>query len=684
MTHTPRRLLVTSALPYANGSLHLGHLLEHIQSDIWVRYQKIRKNECWFVCGDDAHGTPIMLQAEKLGISPEVLIKQSHAEHIKDLQDFYIQYDNFHTTHSDENKILASTVYKALNQNGDIVKKTIHQAYDEIKNMFLPDRYVKGTCPKCKKEDQYGDSCEQCGATYSPLELINPLSVISNTPPIRKESEHYFFRLENYKTILDEWFKKEPVPPEILNKLEEWFKTGLRDWDISRDGPYFGFEIPDVPNKYFYVWLDAPIGYMASFKNLCDRNTHIKFEDYWANVNNDTELYHFIGKDIVYFHALFWPAMLSGSNLRLPTQLFIHGFLTVNGQKMSKSRGTFIQTRTYLNILNPEYLRYYFAAKLNNTIEDIDLNLEDFVKRVNSDLVGKLINIASRLSGFITKQFEGKLSEKLINNELFTAFVEKGNEIGAHFEARLYSRAIREIMDLADKANAFIDEYKPWSLIKDPTKLQHAHEVCSLGINLFKVLMTYLQMVLPQLALNVIDFLNIQQLDWDERGSPLLNHAIKTFKPLMTRIDQKEIEKMIDASKPQDLHVESSKLPSFESSDSILGRFPIKETISIEEFSKIDLRIAKIIQAESVPEAQKLLKLTLDLGDSQRQVFAGIKEAYNPEQLIGKLTVMVANLAPRKMRFGLSEGMVLASGPGGKDLWLLEPDVGAEPGMPVK
>jgi methionyl-tRNA synthetase len=685
MKNNTRKILVTSALPYANGPLHLGHMVEYIQADIWVRFQRLVENTCHFVCGDDAHGTPIMLRAESQGITPEQLIEHMYQLHTHDLKAFNIEFDNFYTTHSPENKALANEIYTRLLARQDITKKTIRQSYDPIKNMFLPDRYVKGECPKCGTPDQYGDSCEQCGATYNPSDLKNPISVISGATPIEKESEHYFFCLNHYESFLKNWIHQGHLQPEITKKLTEWFETGLQEWDISRDGPYFGFEIPNAPGKYFYVWLDAPIGYMASFKNFCARTPSVSFEDYW-NQESTAELYHFIGKDIVYFHALFWPAMLTGSKFRTPTNLFVHGFLTVNGQKMSKSRGTFINARTYLNHLNPEYLRYYFASKLGNGIDDIDFQVEDFIQRVNADLVGKLVNIASRCAGFITQQFDGRLSKQCSEVALYQQFVDAGESIQFQYEAREYSRAVREIMALADIANRYIDDKKPWALAKSAEHQQTTQEVCSLGLNLFRLLITYLKPIIPQLAQDSEAFLNTT-LTWAKRRQPLLDHPIKPFKPLLQRVELKEVTHMLDDSK-EALAVspatnEETKIHEIKTGH--LTNDPLRETISIDDFAKIDLRIAKIIHAEAVPEAQKLLKLTLDIGSNEtRQVFAGIKEAYSAEHLIGKLTVMVANLAPRKMRFGISEGMVLAAGPGGKDLWILEPHTGAEPGMRVK
>jgi methionyl-tRNA synthetase len=684
MPNNVRKILVTAALPYANGPLHLGHMVEYIQPDIWVRFQRLIGNTCHFVCGDDAHGTPIMLRAEKQNMTPEALIANFYTEHTADLQAFNISFDNFYTTHSPENKALATAIYHKLLAGGDITKRTIKQAFDPIKNLFLPDRYVKGECPKCGTQDQYGDSCEQCGATYSPIELKNPLSVISGATPIEKESEHYFFCLDHYEAFLKEWTNNGHLQPEITKKLEEWFKSGLQQWDISRDAPYFGFEIPNAPGKYFYVWLDAPIGYMASFKNLCEKNSALSFEEYW-NKDSTTELYHFIGKDIVYFHALFWPAVLTASGFRIPSNIFVHGFLTVNGQKMSKSRGTFINARTYLDHLNPEYLRYYFASKLGTGIDDIDFQMEDFVARINADLVGKLVNIASRCAGFITKQFNGQLSLRCSEPSLYQAFVAAGDTLKTDFETREYNRAVREIMRLADIANRYIDDKKPWVLAKSPDLQTDAWEVCSVGLNLFRLLMTYLKPILPTLAEKVEIFLNVE-LRWHDRKTPLTAHAIQPFEPLLHRIELKEVIAMSDASKADlsENTPKSATLPTTSDTTTPTNTKIAQNFISIEDFAKIDLRIAKIVNAEQVAEAQKLLKLTVDIGGETRQIFAGIKEAYEPEALIGKLTVVVANLAPRKMRFGISEGMVLAAGPGGRDLWILEPQAGAESGMRVK
>ncbi len=679
-----RQILVTSALPYANGSIHIGHLVEYVQTDIWVRFQKMRGHQCIYVCADDAHGTPIMLRARQEGIEPEELIARISTEHQQDFASFRISFDNYHSTHSDENRQLASTIYQHNLQRGHITNRTITQAFDPVENMFLPDRFIKGSCPKCGADDQYGDNCEACSASYSPNELKNPISAISGAKPVSRESEHHFFKLADFEQMLKKWTKEGHLQKEVSNKLDEWFEAGLQEWDISRDAPYFGFEIPDHPGKYFYVWLDAPIGYMASFKNLCDK-TGLDFDSFWG-IDSKTELYHFIGKDIIYFHALFWPAMLSGAGFRTPTAIFAHGFLTVNGQKMSKSRGTFIKASTYLKHLNPEYLRYYFAAKLSSGIEDIDLNLEDFAQRVNSDLVGKVVNIASRCSGFIKKRFSGQLATELSEPALFQAFTEAGKSIATHYENREFSRAVREIMTLADRANQYIDEKKPWIIAKEEGKEEELQAVCSMGINLFRLLIGYLRPILPATAEKSEAFLQVQPLNWDELATPLTNHTIAKFKPLMTRVETTRIEAMLEDSK-EDLATQNTNQakPVTPSTKNQLAQDPIADTIEFNDFAKVDLRIARIIKAAHVEGADKLLQLTLELGEGEiRNVFAGIKSAYTPEELEGKLTVMVANLAARKMRFGLSEGMVLAAGPGGKELFILNPDEGAEPGMKVK
>ena len=688
--NSKRKILVTSALPYANGSIHLGHLVEYIQTDIWVRFQKMQGHECYYVCADDAHGTPIMLRAQSEGITPEQLIAETSKEHQADFKDFAIAFDNYYSTHSPENRFFSETIYNRLNDAGHISKRTISQAYDPEKEMFLPDRFIKGECPKCGAADQYGDNCEVCGATYSPTELKNAVSAVSGAKPVEKDSEHFFFKLPDFEPMLKEWTASGHLQDEVSNKLQEWFEAGLQEWDISRDKPYFGFEIPGTTDKYFYVWLDAPIGYIASFKNLCDREG-IDFDSFWES-DSQSELYHFIGKDIIYFHGLFWPAMLHGAGFRTPTAIFAHGFLTVDGQKMSKSRGTFIKARTYLEQLNPEYLRYYFAAKLGSGVTDLDLNLEDFRLRVNSDLVGKVVNIASRCAGFIKKKFNSTLSESVSEPQLFDQFADAADAIAQHYEDREFSKAVREIMALADQANQYIDEKKPWQAIKEEGREQEVHDVCSMGLNLFRQLIIYLAPVLPVMADKVADFLNLDSMNWDDAQTPLTNHEIKKFKPLMMRVEDERVQAVIDASKEElkatQSEVKQDSTASKADNDSPLSAVPISETINFDDFAKIDLRIARIVKAEHVEKADKLLQLTLDLGGETRNVFAGIKSAYKPEDLEGKLTVMVANLAPRKMRFGLSEGMVLAAGPGGKDLWILNPDGdqenGAQPGMRVK
>jgi methionyl-tRNA synthetase len=670
-------MLVTCALPYANGSIHLGHMLEHIQADIWVRYHRMRGHQVHFVCADDAHGTPIMLKAQQLGITPEEMIAAVSKEHQADFAGFNISFDNYHSTHSDENRELAELIYGRLQAGGKIKSRTISQLFDPEKSMFLPDRFVKGTCPKCKSPEQYGDNCDSCGATYSPTELIDPKSAVSGATPVMKDSEHFFFDLPQFEKWLAEWVRGSgAIQEEMANKMQEWFESGLQQWDITRDAPYFGFEVPGAPGKYFYVWLDAPIGYMASFKNLCNKRGDIDFDSYWK-ADSEAELYHFIGKDIAYFHCLFWPSMLEGAGFRKPTKVNVHGYVTVNGAKMSKSKGTFIKASTYLNHLDPECLRYYYAAKLNSRIDDLDLNLDDFVARVNADVVNKLVNLASRNAGFIAKRFDGNLAATCAEPELYAEFANARTAIAEAYESREFSRAIREIMALADKANRYVDDKAPWVIAKQEGADAELQAVCSVGINLFRVLMAYLKPVMPLLGERAEAFLG-ETLSWDGVAQPLTNHQLAPFKALFSRIEPAKIEAMIDASK-EDLAKEQAPKASGPLVDD-----PISETISYDDFAKIDLRVALIKKAEAVPEADKLLKLQLDIGGETRQVFAGIKSAYNPEDLEGKLTVMVANLAPRKMRFGMSEGMVLAAGPGGKDLWILEPQEGAQPGMRVK
>ncbi len=681
MSQKTRKILVTSALPYANGPIHLGHLVEYIQTDIWVRFQKLQGHECYYVCADDAHGTPIMLRAQNEGITPEELITRIHKEHTADFADFHIGFDNYHTTHSPENRQLARDIFLKLKDAGFVFKKTIRQLYDPERNIFLPDRFIKGTCPKCKAPDQYGDNCEACGATYSPTELIDPYSAVSGAKPVEKETEHYFFDLPKFTDFLREWTQADHLQPEVANKLKEWFESGLQPWDITRDAPYFGFEIPGEQDKYFYVWLDAPIGYMASFKNLCDQ-LGLDFEQWW-HPDSEAELVHFIGKDIIYFHALFWPAMLHGANYRTPTRINAHGFLTVDGQKMSKSRGTFIMARTYLKHLDPEYLRYYFAAKLTGRVDDIDLNLEDFAQRVNADLVNKVVNLASRNAGFIKKRFDGKLAAQWSEEgqALYQQFVEARERIAEKFETRDFNAAMREIMALADRANEYVDAKAPWVLAKEDGKEAELHEVVSVSINLFRVLMTYLAPVLPVMADKAATFLNISGWAWSEIDAPLFGHTINKFKPLMIRVEMDKVNRMIEASKQHLQPSQQQPTPTGQPDPDTSEFEPLAPEITIDDFAKVDLRVAKIIKAEDVPEAKKLLKLTLDLGFETRTVFAGIKSAYSPEALEGKLVVMVANLKPRKMRFGVSEGMVLAAQDGA--LTLIQPERDIQPGSKV-
>ena len=680
-----RKILVTSALPYANGPLHMGHLVEYIQTDIWVRFQKLFGNKCTYVCADDAHGTAISLHAAKQGITPEESVALINKERVRDFGEFHVEFDNYHSTHSDENRALSESIYLALKAKGHIESRNIVQAYDPEKNMFLADRYIKGECPKCGTADQYGDNCEACGATYSPADLKNARSAISGAAPVEKESEHFFFKLSDFDAFLKDWTRSGTISDEIANKLAEWLDSGLQDWDISRDAPYFGFEIPGETGKYFYVWLDAPIGYMAAFENLCARRDDLDFDDYWKQ-GSDCEVHHFIGKDIVNFHCLFWPAMLFGAEYRTPTSVNVHGYLTVNGEKMSKSRGTFIAARTYLDHLDPEYLRYYYAAKLSNRIDDLDLNTDDFILRVNSDLVGKVVNIASRNAGFIKKRFGGKLSATNMIPGLTTDFQQTGDKIAALYEGREFGKAMREIMALADKANAWIDVVKPWVVAKEEGKAQELHDICTAGINLFRLLLIYLKPVLPAMAIKAEAFLNVEPLVWADNQSLLLDHEVNKFKPLMTRVESDKVANMIEASKEVLANMAAALPKTTEKSEANewLEKEPVADEINFDDFAKVDLRIAKIVNAEYVEGAGKLLRLTVDLGETEtRNIFAGIKSAYAPEALIGKYTVMVANLAPRKMKFGVSEGMVLAAGPGGKELWILEPHEGAQPGMRV-
>jgi methionyl-tRNA synthetase len=690
-----RKLLVTSALPYANGSIHLGHLVEYIQTDIWVRFQKMQGHTVHYVCADDTHGTPIMLRAEKEGITPEALIEKVHVEHSQDFADFLVQFDNYYSTNSEENRQLSGNIYRALKANGKIANKTIEQYFDPIKSMFLPDRFIKGECPKCHSKDQYGDNCEVCGTTYSPTELINPYSAVSGATPVRKETEHYFFKLSECVDFLRDWTRREAIPgkptlqAEAANKMNEWLgeagENKLSDWDISRDAPYFGFEIPDAPGKYFYVWLDAPIGYMASFKNLCSK-AGLDFDEYWKK-DSTTELYHFIGKDILYFHALFWPATLEYSGHRTPTQVFAHGFLTVNGEKMSKSRGTFITARSYLDhVQNPEYLRYYYAAKLNGSMEDIDLNLEDFVARVNSDLVGKYINIASRTAGFIAKKFDNKIipAQHAVIDDMRAA----APAIAEAYAARDFARALREIMKLTDAANAYVAEAAPWVVAKDDSKAPELHAICSNALEMFRLLTIYLKPVLPNIAVAVEAFLSVAPLQWADAAFGLGSQSIQPYSHMVTRLESKQIEAMVEANKDNLQATAAAPVKSeakAEKKEEAAAATEEGAYISIDDFAKVDLRIAKIVSAEHVEGAEKLLKLMLDIGEEKpRQIFAGIKSAYDPATLVGRLTVMVANLAPRKMKFGMSEGMVLAASDERGGPYILSPDSGAQPGMRVK
>lgn len=675
-----RQILVTSALPYANGSIHLGHMLEYVQTDIWVRFQKMRGHQCIYVCADDAHGSAIMLRAEKEGLTPEQLIDNVKAEHTADFAEFLVEFDNYHSTHSEENRELSELIYERLKAAGHINTRSVTQHFDPEREMFLADRFIKGTCPKCAADDQYGDNCEKCGATYDPTDLKNPRSTISGATPILKDSKHFFFALPHFEDMLKQWTRSGSLQDAVANKIAEWLDSGLQEWDISRDAPYFGFEIPGEPGKYFYVWLDAPVGYMASFKNLCARRADLDFDSFWKP-DSTTELYHFIGKDIINFHTLFWPAMLEGAGFRKPTAVNVHGYLTVNGHKMSKSRGTFIRARTYLDHLSPEYLRYYYASKLSRGVEDLDLNLEDFMQKVNSDLVGKVVNIASRCAGFIHKGNAGRMVDTNPAPELTETFANAVPSITDAYEKRDFSKAMREIMALADKANAWIADKAPWALNKQEGKQDDVQAICSLGINLFRQLIILLKPVLPKLAADAEAFLNVAPLQWDDVHSLLGEHQLNAFKPLLTRIEAPRIEAMVEASK-EDLEAENSG--SSPSGNGELDKDPLAPEIDFAAFSAVDLRIALIEKAEFVEGADKLLRLTLNIGDATRNVFSGIKSAYpDPAQLEGRLTLYVANLAARKMKFGVSEGMVLAAGPGGEDIYLLSPDAGAKPGQRV-
>ena len=664
-----RQILVTSALPNANGPIHLGHMLEQIQTDIWVRYQKSMGNKVIYVCADDTHGTATMLKAEAESTTPEELVEKVRQEHLLESEKFLISFDNYFSTHSEENREFSELIFNRLDERGLIFKKSINQLFDIDKQLFLADRFVVGDCPKCGSSGQYGDNCEVCGATYDATDLINPHSAISETKPILKESEHLFFDLPKYQSFLEHWTGSGTLQPQISNKLKEWLGSGLKAWDISRDAPYFGFQIPGTENKYFYVWMDAPIGYLASFENLCRQRDDIKFDEFWSRDTN-TEVHHFIGKDIVNFHALFWPAMLDASDFRTPTKVNAHGFVTVNGKKMSKSRGTFILAKDYLKVLNPEYLRYYYATKLNGSVDDIDLNLEDFVQRINSDLVGKIVNIASRTASFITKNFNGKLADDVHDPALLAQFKETGKEISNLYENREFNKAVREITGLADLANQYIARHEPWKLAKNPDKSSQLHLVCSQAIEMFRILQIFLKPILPSSAAKAEEFLNTDPLLWADLDKPLFGKSIKPFKKLLDRIEIKSVMQLV--TEPD------------QDGKSMLEENPSTTAhIGIEDFAKIDLRVAKIESAETVDGADKLLRLTLDVGKEKRTVISGIKEAYKPDELEGRLTVLVYNLAPRKMKFGVSEGMVLAAGPGGENIFLLSPDSGATPGMIV-
>jgi methionyl-tRNA synthetase len=711
-----RRILVTSALPYANGPIHLGYVLEAVQTDIWVRFQKLRGHECYYVCADDTHGTPVMLKARSEGITPEALIESVNEDHRRDLAEMLIGLDNFDSTHSPETKALCDSMYLTLRDAGHIDRRTISQAYDDTAKMFLPDRYVKGVCPVCGTADQYGDSCENCGSTYTPADLKNPRSVVSGTAPVWRDSEHYFFRLSTFEPSLAAWVKSGAVQESVARKLGEWFTQGLRDWDISRDAPYFGFEIPDAPAKYFYVWFDAPIGYLGSFTQLCAR-TGLKFDEFLGK-DARTELHHFIGKDILYFHTLFWPAVLEGARMRRPTSVHAHGFVTINGQKMSKSRGTFITARRYLDSFKAEYLRYYFAAKLGPGIDDLDMNLEEFSSRCNSDIVGKLVNIASRCAGFVTKNAGGSLAKTLPDPDLYAAFVAAGDALAAAYEACDTASAIREIMGLADRANQYIDLHKPWALAKSaaqPGADENIHTqvqgIYTQGLNLFRVLMIYLQPVLPEMAARVQHFFQEGAWSWESAATPLLGAKILPYEALATRLDSQAVTGLVDpAAETTDPAIAAANTPagagvppavparaasppaqrtrsSGASDAATLAAAAAVEgnSISIDDFLRVDLRVAKVLSAELITGADKLLKLRLDVGElGERDIFAGVRAAYDPTALVGRLIAVVANLEPRKMRFGVSEGMMLAAGPGGRDIFVLSPDSGATPGMRIK
>ncbi len=679
-----RRILVTSALPNANGAIHLGHLFEHIQTDIWVRFQKMRGHQCIYVCADDTHGTATMLSAEQANVAPEELVERIRTQHVHEFEGFFVEHDNYHSTHSPENQKLAEYIYGQLDKKGLIFTRSVEQLYDPERQQFLADRYVVGTCPNCGEPDQYGDNCEQCGATYDAVDLGEPRSVLTGAAPVLRSSEHYFFDLPQFSDMLKAWTTSGAVQPEVANKLAEWLDSGLKPWDISRDAPYFGFLIPGTSDKYFYVWMDAPIGYMASLKNLAAARNDVTFDMFWQP-NAETEVHHFIGKDIVNFHALFWPAVLEGAGYRKPTRIHTHGFVTVDGTKMSKSRGTFVNASTYLEHLNPEYLRYYYAAKSNGTVDDIDINLDDFVQRVNSDLVGKVVNIASRCAGFVVKRFDSTLHSALHDPDLWNRFADAAEEIAGYYETDQFGRAVRAITALADAANQYIAANEPWARIKDPDAHDQVHQVCSLGLNLFRTLIVYLKPILPATATRVETFMNLDPLQWHDAQTPLAEHRINAFEPLVTRMERKALDAMIETERARfEASAAGEQDTASVSGASSGGGDEPAAFIDIDTFAQVQLKVARIVAAEVVEGADKLLRLTLDVGDSQRQVLSGIRDAYDPATLVGRLTVVVANLEPRKMRFGVSEGMVLAAGPGGSDVFLLAPDSGAEPGMDVR
>ena len=669
-----KKIFVTSALPNANGPIHLGHMLEHIQTDIWVRFKKMTGNDLIYVCADDTHGTGTMIKAEEEKTTPEELIDKVRLQHHQDFKDFLIEHDNYYSTHSEENRFFSELIYEKLHKKGLILSREVEQLFDPKKGLFLADRFVRGICPKCSAEDQYGDNCQSCGATYDATDLIDATSIYSGETPELRKSEHLFFDLGKFQTFLTDWLEKDTVRVEVANKLNEWLQEGLRPWDISRDAPYFGFQIPNTEEKYFYVWMDAPIGYLASLKNHCEKFPDLEFSDYW-DADSKAEVHHFIGKDIINFHALFWPAILEAAEFRKPTKIHTHGFLTVNGVKMSKSRGTFIAARKYIEFLKPEYLRYYLAAKLNGSVDDVDFNLKDFVLRVNSDLVGKVINIASRCAGFIEKSFENTLSAEIDDQPLLDNFQKRADLIARYYEQNDTSKAIREVMALADLANQYIAEKEPWTAIKDQSRIDEVHKVCSLGVNLFRILIIYLKPILPDIAAKSETFLNCSNMRWEDIADPLVNHKLEKFKPMLSRLEDKTVQKLItDNAMPSDNQKQKNKD----------NKEPQEGFIDIKDFSKIEMKVAKVLVAKPVEGADKLLQLELDVGEEKsRTVFSGIKSVYSPEELEGRLLIVVANLTPRKMRFGISEGMVLAAGQGENDIFLLSADSGALPGMIV-